>query len=369
MNSKLLIMQSRAVTLVLLLALCLVALSPDPTAMSATPDGVSMNARVHVRTPNTDVGGDLVVKLRPVSERSWATRGASLSRSLSAWRRKRFTARASITYDFLMYRRQDGALVLTGWSKFLVRSLARSSNGYSTWWHEVHFKQLRSWGEATTIRISTHFGCISNCRRTRGGQQFTLGPSLRRWSDLGMFEYNKGVNTQGPIGTRFWFKVSDHLNRKSTSSTPLHDPGVKCDRLRYLGRNGRCRIPAIPPTFKLRLRGKFPQSAAHILAAQRRLRSHPGARGLGGRPLRRYHWDGRKNQNRAAALRRCRKLPDVGSCDEFPFASTRQGCYWDPCSVRKIRLPDNRGSGAALGRFYKRSRVVSGDKFWVKIVK
>jgi len=54
-------------------------------------------------------------------------------------------------------------------------------------------------------------------------------------------------------------------------------------------------------------------------------------------------------------------------CDEYPFASTKQG--GEAASIRFIDSSDNRSAGAKLGAFYYRERVKDGDfgsKFWVK---
>lgn len=56
-------------------------------------------------------------------------------------------------------------------------------------------------------------------------------------------------------------------------------------------------------------------------------------------------------------------------CDEYPFASTKQGGYYMPSatSVRRINLTHNRSGGGQLIAFYNSQRVIPGDKFWVKV--
>lgn len=56
-------------------------------------------------------------------------------------------------------------------------------------------------------------------------------------------------------------------------------------------------------------------------------------------------------------------------CDEYAFASTRQGAFGrEPAefSVKRIPAADNRRAGAALGAFYTRQRIKDGSNFWVK---
>ncbi|WP_176728622.1 Ig-like domain-containing protein [Planobispora rosea] len=65
-------------------------------------------------------------------------------------------------------------------------------------------------------------------------------------------------------------------------------------------------------------------------------------------------------------------------CDEYPFASTKQGAYYakeaglaNHYSLRAVGQSHNRGRGShgvALGSFYTRNRVMAGDPFWVWIV-
>jgi hypothetical protein len=62
-------------------------------------------------------------------------------------------------------------------------------------------------------------------------------------------------------------------------------------------------------------------------------------------------------------------------CDEFPFASTRNGAFWEPnsTSVRGIRSTQNELGGSQFGKFVVRERlppdpsVGDGDAFWVEI--
>ncbi|WP_083958227.1 NucA/NucB deoxyribonuclease domain-containing protein [Herbidospora mongoliensis] len=60
-------------------------------------------------------------------------------------------------------------------------------------------------------------------------------------------------------------------------------------------------------------------------------------------------------------------------CDEYPFASTMQGAYYAQgnFSVLAVSAEHNKGEdshGAALGSFYGRTRITTGDPFWVWIV-
>src|SRR5690606_2276493 len=64
-----------------------------------------------------------------------------------------------------------------------------------------------------------------------------------------------------------------------------------------------------------------------------------------------------------------RPKPDRLDCDEFPFASTREGSLIyqtdNQFSARHISDSDNRSSGSKLGRFYAQTRRLGADPCWV----
>ncbi|UAL29658.1 hypothetical protein K8W59_18250 [Nocardioides rotundus] len=110
----------------------------------------------------------------------------------------------------------------------------------------------------------------------------------------------------------------------------------------------------------------YPQSAAIIARSQR-------ISGAGvDFALRRTGTTSVIRANRRAALRECRNSGTRRAgqdCDEFPFASTWDGCAQKPrmCHARYISSTDNRGLGARLGEFYRKARVLGGDFFYVKV--
>lgn len=57
------------------------------------------------------------------------------------------------------------------------------------------------------------------------------------------------------------------------------------------------------------------------------------------------------------------------SCDEYPFAVTKQGGGYEPesTSVRGILKTDNTTGGTNLTNFFRADRVFVGEKFWVKV--
>ncbi|WP_407674397.1 NucA/NucB deoxyribonuclease domain-containing protein [Nonomuraea glycinis] len=58
------------------------------------------------------------------------------------------------------------------------------------------------------------------------------------------------------------------------------------------------------------------------------------------------------------------------NCDEYPFATTKQGAASanGHYSLRAVNAKQNRAQGDALGAFYAHYRVGSNNPFWVAVV-
>lgn len=165
------------------------------------------------------------------------------------------------------------------------------------------------------------------------------------------------------------------LPRLKTSILGAASPGridsmkqFRCDRYRYIGSRGGCVYARIEPTWTISRSARFPAIARHILRAQRALSRHWGNRSLGGSPLTRNRSRRDVDLNRAAAQRQCAQRHVRMSCDEYPFASTDEGCAFYTCSVAGVPSKQNFGAGGALNGFYCRNRVIDGDRFWVRVV-
>jgi hypothetical protein len=154
---------------------------------------------------------------------------------------------------------------------------------------------------------------------------------------------------------------------------PFQIPLARCDGVTYMKHIGvntkGCIISEYIPTLKFRpaIETNIKESARHIRRAQVE-DGFPG--GSVEDPLHRVRGiDRDRNRNRAIAKCRNELADEPGSCDEYPFASTREGCFLaGDCSVARIPLDDNRRSGSRLGAFYKAKRILSGDAFSVVIL-
>lgn len=161
------------------------------------------------------------------------------------------------------------------------------------------------------------------------------------------------------------------------ASTPL----IRCDALQYINSGVKgCVFNGKEPVFRLKASDNVDEAAEHIRWAQRNLPLHPGST--------RQNWDigvpysipmtrnidpATADKNRRAACRKFEnEYPKRNDCDEYPFASTEQGCWkihHPPtvlrCSVREIHKDHNQKVGRILGTFYRKMRVARGDNFRV----
>ncbi|WP_436702470.1 NucA/NucB deoxyribonuclease domain-containing protein [Nocardioides sp. BYT-33-1] len=120
-------------------------------------------------------------------------------------------------------------------------------------------------------------------------------------------------------------------------------------------------------------KSNYRESSLFVKWAQKKMPSHPGVsyvKGVGA--LTRLHWKSlrsdNRNLNREMAKKLCKNKPGSGSCDEYPFSSTFQGCFAArTCEVTLIDLDHNRGAGTALAKFLRENRIVATDPYWVYV--
>ncbi|MFB9593715.1 NucA/NucB deoxyribonuclease domain-containing protein [Streptomyces racemochromogenes] len=78
--------------------------------------------------------------------------------------------------------------------------------------------------------------------------------------------------------------------------------------------------------------------------------------------------DNRRGKDQACAA--LTKPDPTYQCDEFPFASTKEGAGKGDgnFSVRYVPQPDNSKAGAALSKWYGEDRILDGDAYGVRIL-
>jgi Deoxyribonuclease NucA/NucB len=152
-------------------------------------------------------------------------------------------------------------------------------------------------------------------------------------------------------------------------SVGLNALGARCDSEPGFGNNfpGGCVNAKVRPTFTLTASDGVPTVVQHIAAAQAKLQKHWGLEGQGP-PLHRTIDAILKRRNRAKACPTRLKRPPGMSCDEYPFASTREGAASNPdFSSAFVNAQENKAAGDDLLRFYRDNRVIDGDPFFVSV--
>jgi hypothetical protein len=152
---------------------------------------------------------------------------------------------------------------------------------------------------------------------------------------------------------------------------------VRTDNLWYLGTPGSV-LQYTRPTFVIEADERdadgnlrLYDAAKFVADSERDLMTHPGARGLAGVPLQRTRTQADIDANRAKACPRSRTRPTGMSCDEYPFASTKQGASFAADGAwawKWIPWRQNSLVGTRLGQFVSSHRVFDGDKYWVNVI-
>ncbi|GAA2627065.1 hypothetical protein GCM10010411_75150 [Actinomadura fulvescens] len=158
---------------------------------------------------------------------------------------------------------------------------------------------------------------------------------------------------------------------------------VRCDSAPYITwyRSG-CVLPRVTPSLRYDLADRTRiQTATHIKNALENtppiLPAYAGVKSiLGGgygKEITRHVGQLKIDANRNKARGVCGSYDGSEyNCDEFPFASTREGAaHWPDnypnWSARVIDAEDNQKAGRLLGRFYQRDRVLASDRFFVRV--
>lgn len=147
-----------------------------------------------------------------------------------------------------------------------------------------------------------------------------------------------------------------------TAKFHFTSPDLRCDRLDYLsrGRGGGCVYDQVKPTAWIS-DGKYPKPAALIRKAQS---DHHYGNQI---PLTRLVNRSEIRANRRAARALCRRIQYT--CDEYPFAASRQGCQKRPdlCYWKDVPAAQNSGAGGVVGTMLHSRRVFDYEGFYVKV--
>lgn len=276
----------------------------------------------------------------------------------------RFKACGDGGYVYSRYKVTDGVKTLTGraWITTDVLYDLRHAGGPDGWF-ATNWIYTATWGKGVSV-ISVAQK-VNSSGRLIGGSQLSSALSWKTQRQTVTYQ-----NVRFPVGKNKIVKFKPGVLHKiaGTSWQRVPKASFKCDRMAYIGVRGGCAFRAFAPTLTMSKHGKAPRTARHIAVAQGKVVHHYGRPGSG-HPLTRSRSSAINTANRHVATKMCARAQVKGSCDEYPFASTYQGCSRIRCHVAGVPLADNKQAGSILGTFYRRQRVTDGNIYYVRIIK
>ncbi|MGA5703077.1 NucA/NucB deoxyribonuclease domain-containing protein [Peterkaempfera bronchialis] len=252
----------------------------------------------------------------------------------------------------------------------VAQRTALAAKGSRTWKHTINITPTSTTGAARGVIASLTMQCG---RAAKSACQVTSAPGAKGIS--------VGKTTSFPVGLKspgsktLTHKEVPVLTLRAAVGTPATGSlpaaaTVRCDSVKAVsGAKGGCVHSGFVPTFSMsRTDSKVKEAAQHVWDAQRKLKGHPGLRGQG-KPLHRTTDKKLIDKNRSKACPSSLSRPTGKSCDEYPFASTKEGGASGVYSRRMINAKQNSTAGGSkyLLKAYNDNRILDGDAFWVAI--
>lgn len=222
------------------------------------------------------------------------------------------------------------------------------------------------WGTAAVNTIYGSLNC-TNCANDPARTDHSSSPALSVANPVGTISFfRKGLAADGtdvPVQISLGWK-----SRPAETWMRSNLPRMRCDKRGYI-RGAGCVFPGIRPILKqyLNSASATPAIADHIRRAQQQLTHHWG-RKTDGSPMTRMYAPALRKANRREARNQCAIRKVLTSCDEYPYASTKQGCALVTCHVAGVPRAQNTAQGNELSKFYRTHRLLDGDGFWVRVL-
>lgn len=277
---------------------------------------------------------------------------------------------------FTVYNTRTRAILGRGYMvKFEWAQLAYSSR---FWIHETKINPVHATGVAAPGFFAyaagrCYFGCGVLAAYPPDAWVFMRPgvPVQGKWlmgspgPGIGSHAHNLDLYFHSPSTTNVAYTPTDFL------------PVTRCDSEPYMEQSGQtsgCVYSQVPGLFALSAApNQEPESNVEDAAkfyrdAQDRLANHPG-RLPDGVPL---HRTLDTSANRDVSTPECDRRfgsprPSGYDCDEYPFASTREGAATGNFDLRLVLREQNRRAGGFLSDFYIKQRILNGDPFYVYI--
>ncbi|MEV4079112.1 hypothetical protein AB0J43_02310 [Nonomuraea fuscirosea] len=285
--------------------------------------------------------------------------------------------------------------VVIGSIQYTVSSLTTLDYASLRWTQSWHYQANTVAGPAIPPVLNTLVyaepQCLANCTVSSSGLVGGSALPGRTHSATTYFQTPlSGSSWQAHGGIRYWFYNAAWVNTSSNAS--ITTPAVhRCDNV-LTGYPSGCVYNSVLPVHDV-LSYRYPMYARHLALAI----NHFKMKSI----LTRTQDENLMNRNYERSCRENVPNPmPPGSCDEYPFKSTREGAYsqpygrtifilningnsfscgatWLPVrapndsggySVCMIPLSENLLGGSDLGAFYYKSRVIDGDQFQVRVI-
>jgi Deoxyribonuclease NucA/NucB len=215
-------------------------------------------------------------------------------------------------------------------------------------------------GEAKGAVISLLDRCGRTCSAV--GNNFPSGSVLRSGlqGTLTFQDFLARGDETGVANSYTWIAEAAGLTAVASYQTPLF---YRCDNVITSWPQG-CVFAQATPVMTSML--QLPHIAANIRRIQNR-GEHVGKIGSR-RPLHRITSTAQANRNRNISCPRNLPRPKGESCDEYPFASTREGGNGVPANSRgRAMVPtgEQNKQRDLIRNFYNAERLLNEDAFWV----
>ncbi|MFF4652607.1 NucA/NucB deoxyribonuclease domain-containing protein [Streptomyces sp. NPDC001380] len=235
-----------------------------------------------------------------------------------------------------------------------------------TFTETVTLKGLAAVGNTGGITATLAVSCGGTCR---AANHFPQGRILGARSTIqGNVTYTDSTTTQHTAANLYQLTLTKPGYTRGGGS--WNSLAHRCDASRAFGRQGAgCVLPSYTP-FLLTMK-PLPGIAANIRRIQNAGPHHYGRYAAsGGHPLHRTTSSALERANRTTACPGNRPRPTGKSCDEYPFAKTREGASrttrpdWGWAWVPNT---EQNQQGGRINAFFMANRVLDGDAFWVVV--
>ena len=332
---------------------------------------------------------------QPSAARALATPGLlplpdwCVERAFTGWWFKRTQACMVREGNVIVEDLETGAPV--GDISFLEINLSYTSGSIETWAQQIEIRMFAGVGLVAGTTVRGDATCTGACAATRSN--FPSQPVLTGRDEEGEAFYDTSALAPGAIGfanTQWTYEFTNPEWVVQPLPFEVAPPRVRCDNAIPGTVQPGCVFPDYMPADILDRGGAFNELARHIGDAQ--LSGLPGAY-PDGVPLKRLVDPVAQNANRTRACPDASAggypRPEGKSCDEYPFASTKQGAAQPPrgpartfsyCQINEpagagpigysvcmIDATQNSVGGSLLGSFYNTNRVIDDDpfQFWI----